>query len=37
MAGAVLILVILGAFVCGFCFMDRLGKMLDERFGRRKR
>ena len=37
MADAVLILVIVGAFVCGFYLVNRLGKMLDEKFGRRKK
>ena len=36
MANVVVILVILGVFIYGFCMMDRLGKMLDER-SRRKR
>ena len=36
MASAVVILVILGVFAYGFCMMDRLGKMLDER-SRRER
>ncbi len=37
MTDAVLILVILGAFACGFYLVDRLGKLLDERSGRRKK
>ena len=37
MADAVLILAIVGAFACVFYLVDRLGKMLDEKFGRRKK
>ena len=37
MKDLILILVILGAFACGFYLVDRLGKLLDERSGRRKK
>lgn len=37
MTDAILILMILGAFASGFCIVDRLGKFLDKRNGRRRR